>query len=107
MSAPFALPKQTSGKIILLVRQQLSFGMLTKLTFSRQAQVTAKPGKADEVQKLLVACRAAAESEEKNTLTYRTTRDGDKFAIWEEYVLPDGLVDHGMLAIHYPLLSPC
>ncbi|ORY87387.1 hypothetical protein BCR35DRAFT_37387 [Leucosporidium creatinivorum] len=80
MSSPFPPPKQTSGKIILL------------------AQATAKPGKADEVETLLKACRAAAENDEKDTLTYRTTRgvegDSDKFAVWEEYVLPNGLTDH-------------
>lgn len=111
MSAPFALPKQTSGKIILLVRQQagiprdLGAGskdteQAARLTSNiLQAQITAKPGKGDEVETLLSACRSTAESaEEKETLTYRTTRsadDTDKFAVFEEYVLPNGLVDHG------------
>ncbi|GAA6063017.1 hypothetical protein JCM10212_001796 [Sporobolomyces blumeae] len=50
------------------------------------AFVTTKPGKGDEFQKLLSVARQSAESDrEPYTLTYRTTRDGDNFAIFEEY----------------------
>lgn len=43
--------------------------------------------------------KAAAESaDEPNTLTYRTTRseeNKDHFLIFEEYNLPNGIVEHG------------
>ncbi|GAA5875790.1 hypothetical protein JCM1840_003518 [Sporobolomyces johnsonii] len=50
------------------------------------AKATAKPGKGDELEKLLIEARKAAESDaEPYTLTYRTNRHGDEFAIFEEY----------------------
>ncbi|GAA5904748.1 putative quinol monooxygenase [Sporobolomyces salmoneus] len=59
------------------------------------AYATAKEGKADELQKLIAEARASAESDkEPYTLTYRTSRHGDTFAIFEEYdqdVGADGL----------------
>ncbi|SCZ90576.1 BZ3500_MvSof-1268-A1-R1_Chr9g10884 [Microbotryum saponariae] len=80
MSLPFNAPKAQSGKIILV------------------ANVLAKDGRGDEVQAALVKVRAAAEaSAEKDTHTYRTTRseeDPHKFLVFEEYTLPNGIVDH-------------
>ncbi|CEQ40565.1 SPOSA6832_02190 [Sporobolomyces salmonicolor] len=50
------------------------------------AKATAKPGKGDELEQLLVEARKSAESDaEPYTLTYRTSRHGDEFAIFEEY----------------------
>lgn len=57
-------------------------------------------GKGDETQELLKECRRAAEQDEKETHTYRTTRgteaedSADKFVVFEEYTLPNGLNDH-------------
>jgi quinol monooxygenase YgiN len=62
-------------------------------------------GKGDEVAALVAKVRAAAESaDEPGTHTYRTTRseeNPDHFLIFEEYKLPNGIVDHGE-----PLLRP-
>lgn len=77
---------------------------------------TSSAGKADEVERLLKECRRAAENDEANThsecacfniplaisaytsTAYRTTRgadgDTDKFVVFEEYTLPNGLTDH-------------
>ena len=56
-------------------------------------------GKGDEVAALVAKVRAAAESaDEPATVTYRTTRseeNSDHFLIFEEYNLPNGIVDHG------------
>ncbi len=56
-------------------------------------------GKGDEVAALVAKVRAAAESaDEPGTRTYRTTRSEDNpdhFLIFEEYKLPNGIVDHG------------
>ena len=56
-------------------------------------------GKGDEVAALVAKVKAAAESaDEPNTLTYRTTRseeNKDHFLIFEEYNLPNGIVEHG------------
>ncbi|GAA6018447.1 hypothetical protein JCM11491_007001 [Sporobolomyces phaffii] len=50
------------------------------------AYATAKEGKADELQKLLAVARKSAESDkEPYTLTYRTSRHNNTFAIFEEY----------------------
>ncbi|GAA5882717.1 hypothetical protein JCM16303_006559 [Sporobolomyces ruberrimus] len=50
------------------------------------AYATAKEGKADELQKLIAAARKSAESDkEPYTLTYRTSRHENTFAIFEEY----------------------
>ena len=59
------------------------------------AFATAKEGKADELEKLLAVARKNAESDkEPYTLTYRTNRNGNEFAMFEEYdqdVEVDGL----------------
>lgn len=66
-------------------------------------------GHGDEVQKMIAAIRALAESDdEKETLTYRTTRgegpgNEDTFAVFEEYILPDGIAAH--VRHDLPLLS--
>lgn len=56
-------------------------------------------GKGDEVAALLAAVRASAESaDEPNALTYRTIRseaNPDEFIIFEEYVMPNGIAEHG------------
>ncbi|GAA5956573.1 hypothetical protein JCM3765_003488 [Sporobolomyces pararoseus] len=50
------------------------------------AFAVAKEGKADELQKLLAEARRSAESDkEPYTLTYRTSRHGNTFAMFEEY----------------------
>ncbi|GAA5852109.1 hypothetical protein JCM5353_007478 [Sporobolomyces roseus] len=50
------------------------------------AYATAKEGKADELQKLLSVARKSGESDkEPYTLTYRTSRHENTFAIFEEY----------------------
>ncbi|SCV70127.1 BQ2448_1521 [Microbotryum intermedium] len=79
MSLPFNAPKAQSGKIILV------------------ANVIAKDGKGDEVQAALAKVRTAAEASSEDTHTYRTTRseeDPNKFLVFEEYTLPNGIVDH-------------
>ncbi|PAV22021.1 antibiotic biosynthesis monooxygenase [Pyrrhoderma noxium] len=66
-----------------------------KSKFILWATLKAKPGKGDEVQEKLATIRAFAESSAApKTLTYRTTRYGDDFAIFEEYAEPSGLVEH-------------
>lgn len=56
-------------------------------------------GKGDEVAALLAKVRAVAESSaEPNNLSYRTIRSEDNpdaFIIFEEYILPDGITEHG------------
>lgn len=58
-------------------------------------------GRADEAAALLAKVRTVAEtSAEPNNLTYRTIRsedNPDEFIIFEEYVLPNGLDEHGKL----------
>ncbi|GAA5937158.1 uncharacterized protein JCM15063_002827 [Sporobolomyces koalae] len=50
------------------------------------AYAIAKEGKADELQKLLAEARKSAESDkEPYTITYRTNRHGNTFAMFEEY----------------------
>lgn len=67
-------------------------------------------GKGDEVAAYLSKIRAAAESAaEPDTLTYRTTRheeNADKFLVFEEYKLPNGILDHGESGSSCLALSP-
>ncbi|GAA6036082.1 hypothetical protein JCM8097_006604 [Rhodosporidiobolus ruineniae] len=50
------------------------------------AKAVAHPGKGDELQALLSAAIASANSDkEPYTLTYRAARHGDEFRLFEEY----------------------
>ncbi|KAH8106392.1 hypothetical protein DFH11DRAFT_1640766 [Phellopilus nigrolimitatus] len=54
--------------------------------FVATAQVTAKPGKADEIAQWISNLKARADSDvEPGTLGYHIVRHGDRFAVWEEY----------------------
>ena len=68
-------------------------------------------GKGDEVAALLAQVRATAESaEEPNALTYRTIRSEDNpddFIIFEEYVMPNGLTEHGEHSRFLPRSACC
>ncbi|KAK7054667.1 hypothetical protein VNI00_003130 [Paramarasmius palmivorus] len=72
------------------------------------ATVTAKEGKADELQKHLAAVREVANSsQEPGTLTYRTARgfgeESNKFVVVEEYENPAVLAHHASSAQYLAL----
>lgn len=75
--------------------------------------MTAKEGRADEVQVLLAAIRKNAESDaEKGCLTYRTCRgegpdERNNFLVFEEYDLPSGIVDHVRSLCCVPVITGC
>ncbi|TNY20456.1 hypothetical protein DMC30DRAFT_251519 [Rhodotorula diobovata] len=59
------------------------------------ATVTAKPGKADELEKLLQPAIANANSSaEPGTLTYRCARHGEEFRLFEEYESASAIKHH-------------
>ncbi|PAV22020.1 antibiotic biosynthesis monooxygenase [Pyrrhoderma noxium] len=59
------------------------------------ASLEEKPGKGDEVQNLLTAIHAFANSSsEPGCLTFRTVRSGDRFKVFEQYVNKDAVSKH-------------